>query len=441
VPVSELIHPSALELHTRRAARSFCAAVLAVLLIGCANQAEEDDPVPTANEGREIIATALRFDVSARSGHASITFAGSSQQGASLEVGDLIIDSVSVPFAVTGRRMDLALPAAGAPGAVEIAFRYRLHDDFTGASPGGFTFLWPAHCSNLFPCHSAPSDGVSFTLAVSGLPAGQSAVYAGTIGPEAPAYQVAWAIGAYTEVPLGSTRAGTQVSVWHQAGEATAALEGTRLLVAAFDWFEQNIGPYRFGRQVGTVSVDWPGGSFGGMEHHPRWHIDRDSLADPVLNVHEAAHGWFGDGVRLRCWEDFVLSEGTATYLAARALEAVAPEVGAQVWRRYAAQLAVIPGATPVWPSTCGQVGVVEAGLATNAPYIRGAFFYKGVADKVGAEQLDHALAAFYTEHAGASATMDQMLQTLERVTGYDPRRCAEQWLRSRERPSPGPCP
>jgi hypothetical protein len=238
-----------------------------------------------------------------------------------------------------------------------------LHDDFTGASPGGFTFLWPAHCSNLFPCHSAPSDGVSFTLAVSGLPAGQSAVYAGTIGPEAPAYQVAWAIGSYTEVPLGSTRAGTQVSVWHQAGEATAALEGTRLLVAAFDWFEQNIGPYRFGRQVGTVSVDWPGGSFGGMEHHPRWHIDRDSLADPVLNVHEAAHGWFGNGVRLRCWEDFVLSEGTSTYLAARALEAVAPEVGAQVWRRYAAQLAVIPGATPVWPSTCGQVGVVEAGL------------------------------------------------------------------------------
>jgi aminopeptidase N len=37
-----------------------------------------------------------------------------------------------------------------------------------------------------------------------------------------------------------------------------------------------------------------------------------------VDQVHEAAHGWFGDGVRLRCWEDFVLSEGTASHLDAR---------------------------------------------------------------------------------------------------------------------------
>lgn len=438
----KLNHRCATTLRVRQVARSLCTAVLAGLLLGCGSHAEDDDLAPTANEAREITDTALRFDVNARSGQASITFAGSSQPGASLEVGGLIIDSVSVPFAINGPRMDLALPAANAPRTVEVSFRYGLHSDFTGAAPGGFTFTWPAYCGNLFPCHSAPSDGVSFTLALSGLPAGQSAVYAGTVGPEAPAYQVGWAIGAYTEVSLGSTAAGTQVAVWHQAGEAAAALEGTRYLVAAFDWFERHIGPYRFGRQVGSVSVDWPGGSFGGMEHHPRSHVDRDALADPVLHVHEAAHGWFGNGVRLRCWEDFVLSEGTATYLAARALEAaVAPELGAQVWRRYAAQLAAIPAAAPVWLPSCGQVGVVEAGLATNAPYIRGAFFYKGVADKVGAAQLDRALAAFYAEHAGDSATMGQMLQTLEHVTGYDPRRCAELWLQSRERPIPGPCP
>ena len=72
---------------------------------------------------------------------------------------------------------------------------------------------------------------------------------------------------------------------------------------------------------------------------------------------------------------------------------------------------------------------------------IRGAFFYKGVADKVGDALLDRALAAFYAEHAGGSATMGEMLQTLERVTGYDVMRCAQMWLKDVQRPSPGACP
>ncbi len=427
--------------HRCQAARWLGPAVLAGLVIACAENEGQEQPPPTPNAGREIVSTALKFDVGARSGHATITFAASAAPGASLEVGDLIIDSVSLPFAVAGARMDLALPAAGMPLAVEVAFHYRQQAGFTGASAAGFTFVWPTYCGNLFPCHSAPSDGASFTLALSGVPAGQAAVYAASIGPEAPAYQVAWAIGDYTEVPLGTTAAGTQVSVWHLAGEAAAAAAGTQHLAAAFDWMERTLGPYRFGRHVGTVSIDWPGGDFGGMEHHPRWHVDRDSLADPVIHVHEAAHGWFGNGVRLRCWEDFVLSEGTTTYLAARALEVVAPAAGAQAWRGYAAQLAAVPGAAPVWPATCGQVGVVEAGLATSAPYLRGAFLLKGIADKVGAEPLDRALASFYTANAGATATMAELLQTIGRVTGYDPTACAQRWLRTLDRPSPGPCP
>lgn len=68
-------------------------------------------PGPAAHADREITATALRFDVSARSGQATITFAASATPGAALEVGDRVIDSVSVPFAVTGARWH-RLPAA-----------------------------------------------------------------------------------------------------------------------------------------------------------------------------------------------------------------------------------------------------------------------------------------------------------------------------------------
>jgi aminopeptidase N len=424
------------------------ASLVVVGLAACGQPGYAPDAAlgPTPNPQREIVDTQLKVDITAQTGTATITLAASTMPGASLEVGDLTIDSVligttAVPFAITGTQLDLALAATEEPIAVDIAYQYKTHNSFDGVSSAGFTLLWPYYCGNAFPCHSAPSDGTTFTLDVQGVPAGKTAVFPSTIPTDAPAYQIAWAVGEYTELPIGTTTAGTQLSVWHMPNQATAAMTGTQNLVAAFDWFEKNIGPYRFGTKAGTVSVAWGPGAFGGMEHHPRWHVGNAALGDEETNVHEAAHGWFGDGIRIECWEDFVLSEGTTTYLAARALDVVAPTVGTQTWSRYGSQLANIAGGAPVWPQSCGAIDILDDNLFTRAPYIRGAFFYKGIADKVGAAKLDEALAAFYREHAGSSATMADMLATIQAVTGYDPTACAETWLRSTTKPTPGPCP
>jgi aminopeptidase N len=426
------------------------------LLVGLAacHSAEDDDARipdasgtsgPTANPAREILDTQLLVDVTALAGKATITF-GPSTAGASLEIGDLLVSSVTengdpIMFATTGAQLDLALPGSSQPRTVEISYAFKLHEKFDGVSAKGFTFLWPYYCGNVFPCHSQPADGTTFSLDVQGVPTGKTAVFPTSIPKDAPAYQIAWSVGDYVETTLGATTAGTQLSVWHTASEATTATNGTQNLVAAFDWFEKTLGAYRFGTKAGTVSVPWGPGAYGGMEHHPRWHVGASSLGSQETNVHEAAHGWFGDGIRLQCWEDFVLSEGTVTYLAARALDVVAPTVGAQTWTNYANELGSIPPTDPVWPQSCGKVDVLKDNLFTNAPYIRGAFFYKGVADKVGAAKLDEALAAFYQAHAGSSATMADMLQTIQTVTGYDPTTCAQMWLRSTIRPMPGPCP
>jgi aminopeptidase N len=424
------------------------AAVLLVDLVALA--ACGDDPPapidPTANLAREIVDTQLAFDVTALSGHATILLGASAEPGASLEVGDLVVDAVTsggedLPFAVTGKQLDLGLVASAQPRSVEITFHYKTHDMFDGVSANGFTFLWPYYCGNLFPCHSAPSDGAAFTLDITGVPAGKQAIFAPAIVADAPSYQVAWSVGEYTEIPLGATTAGTMVSVWHLPGEATRAMTGTQNLVAAFDWLEQTLGPYRFGTHVGTVSVPWGPGAYGGMEHHPRWHVGSGSLGSQETNVHEAAHGWFGDGIRIQCWEDFVLSEGTVTYLAARALEVVAPAAGAQAWQSYTTDLGALNRFDPVWPQSCGAIDILEDNLFTNSPYIRGAFFYKALADKVGAPLVDQAIATFYQAHAGGSATMAEMLQTIQSVTGYDPTACADTWLKSTIAPTPGPCP
>src|SRR3569623_496646 len=152
------------------------------------------------------------------------------------------------------------------------------------------------------------------------------------------------------------TTAGTKVSVFWLPNGKTAALAGTKHLVQAFDWYEQHIGPYAFGHDVASVSVVWGEGMYGGMEHHPYWHVATDAMNDEETHVPEAAHGWFGDGIRLRCWEDFVLTEGTVSYLAAHVLgEVGGPALEAAQWKEYQSELddAIAEGGAPAWPTGC----------------------------------------------------------------------------------------
>jgi aminopeptidase N len=425
-----------------------------LLLAACGgNDPLPDALPPTANTAREVIDTKLAIDLAGMTGVATITFGASTTPGASLEINGLTIDGVTqngadLPFKagpVGTKELDLALPASDQQLAVAISYHWMDHEGFMGVSAKGFTLDWPYYCSNIFPCHSQPSDGTTFALDLQGVPAGKMAVFPATIDNDAPAYQLAWAIDGFTQSDLGTTTNGTAISVWSRtavANEITYALAGTAHLVAAFDWFEQTLGPYRFGNHYGSVSVGWPAGAFGGMEHHPFVHIGASAIGDEETNVHEAAHGWFGDGIRIQCWEDFVLSEGTVSYLAARALDVVAPAVGANVWAAYTTQLGGISGSQPVWPQTCGKVDVIKDNLFTQAPYMRGAFFYKGIADKVGASLVDQALRTFYQAHAGGAATMQDMLDTIKTVTGYDPTACAQIWLLDMtQTPTPGPCP
>ena len=410
---------------------------------------------PTANLAREVIDTKLAFDLAAMTATATITFDVSTTPGASLEITGLGIDGVTMAGAalpymagpVGTKQMDLGLPASDQQLAVDVAYHWMDHESFEGISMNGYTLDWPYYCSNVFPCHSEPEDGTTFSLTLANVPDGKTAVFPATIPALAPAYQLAWSIDDYTQLDLGTTPAGTLISVWYRtniAGEDAKAETGTTHLAAAFDWFEQTLGPYRFGPHYGSVSVNWPPGAIGGMEHHPFSHIASSGIQSEETNVHESAHGWFGDGIRIKCWEDFVLSEGTVCYLAARALDVVAPSVGADVWSDYMYQLQVIGGAEPVWPQSCGVVDIEKDGLFTNAPYMRGAFFYKGIADKVGAELLDQALGTFYKAHAGGDATMQDMLDTIQTVTGYDPTACAQIWLLDLSQPTsptPAPCP
>ena len=385
----------------------------------------------------DIAATSLDVDLATRTAVATIEL--EKNGNVILEVGGLTIDDVTDDrghrkHTITGGK----LRVSSVRGPLVVSYGFQQHDMANGLLPGGSTVIWPYFCGNLFPCHSKPADGVRFELSIDHVPAGKKAIYPETIATDAPPYMLAWAVGAYTKAALGTTTAGTKVSVnWLPGGE-TAARTGTRRLVKIFDWYEKTLGPYPFGKDVAAVAVVWGEGLYGGMEHHPYWHVAKDAMNDEVTQAHEAAHGWFGDGVRLRCWEDFVLSEGTVSYLAARAITVVGgTAAGNAVWAAYADELAdaIAEGGAPPWPTGCNQIDILEDKLFTNLPYMQGAYFYKDVAAKVGVDALDRVIGNFYQAHKNQAASMQQMLDAIKAETGFDPTPIAIYRLRPRTRP------
>lgn len=413
---------------------------LVVLLSACAAEGLVDDPANAAwLDGKadaasavNIKATSLDVDLSTTTAVATIELEKAGN--VALESSGLTIKRVTDS---RGNRrykvIDGKLLVSNVRGALVIEYGFTEHTNADGLLPGGSTVVWPYFCGNLFPCHSAPADGTTFELNLDG--ATETAVYPASIDAESPPYMLAWAVGRYTKKPLGTTTAGTKVSTYYLPGGETAATSGTKYLVGAMDWFEKTLGAYAFGREVASVSVVWGEGMYGGMEHHPYWHVAKDAMGDVVTHVHEAAHGWYGDGVRLQCWEDFVLSEGTVSYLTARAIGQVAgPAAEAKVWAEYQQELdaAIAEGGAPAWPTGCNEIDILRDKLFSNLPYMQGAYFYKDVATKIGAAKLDVILGDFYKAHRLKPARMGDMLDAIKAASGYDATPIAAARLRKR---------
>lgn len=400
---------------------------------------------PKMDMNRDILSTALAFSVTSKTADATIIVAGSDSQGVSFEVEGLNITGVVSPnsalpvqYAVQDGRLDIGVPATTNDLELHIQYSYATQKNFDGYLAERLTFLWPRFCGNLFPCKSIPSEGSTFTMELYGIPMGTTPVYPASIPADAPSYMPAFALDDYKYVKLGTTAGGTEVGVYHVPGEEAATMEGTKDLPAFFDYFEKTYGAYSFGSKVASVSANWGPGAYGGMEHHPYWHVAREAMNDPVTHAHEAAHGWFGDGVRIACWEDFVLSEGTVTYLAARAIEAVnGMAAGQAVWDDYQTELdAVLPTEdTILMLDTCNEIDLIVHPLWSNVTYMKGAFFYKAVEAQIGRDKLDAALKKFYETNKNKAARTQDMIDTIQSVSGADISVHVNGWLKGMGKP------
>lgn len=426
--------------------RRVALAALACSLPACGGDDAPPQP-PVADVRRDVVSTDLAIDLAARTGTATIALAASPTVGGSLEVGDLEILSVRVgdepiEFFRDGAQLDLGVGTDAT--SVTIDYGWQFHDNADGVATAGYTLTWPYYCGNVFPCRSRPADGTRFSLALTGVPAGETAVFPATIETDSAAYQLAWAVGPYERTSLGTTTAGTEIVVWNYAAEAAAATQGTRHLRAGFDWMEQHLGPYRFGTTAGSVSAHWGANAYGGMEHHPLWHVASGAMGDESVHLHEAAHGWFGDGVRLQCWEDFVLSEGAASYYEARLAEEVGDAgAGDAAWAGFESELRgfgqPVGGNGIAWPQSCDAVDVLD--IFTRVPYVKGALFLRAVERKITRPMFDEAMRRFYQANDGGAATVTALLATFQEVSGTDLTTCAQAWLAERPIQTEFTCP
>jgi aminopeptidase N len=399
---------------------------------------------------RDIIHTRLVVDLATRTATATIDVAAAAPgarsvfEAAGLEIRRVSQDGTAVPWTVTNGKLEVTLPAGSeVPARIVIDYAFQVHDRFDGLLPSASTFVWPYFCGNLFPCHSDPADGSSFELAIAGTPPGLTTIHAAHIDT-APAYQLAWATGDYRRLDLGVTANGTRLVAHYLPGGEDDAAVGTAQLRQVMSWYELNYGAYPFGQEAGAVAVAWNGG-YGGMEHHPYWHVATAAMRDPLVHAHEAAHGWIGAGVRIACWEDFALSEGTASYLAARALEEVAGAAeGERIWANYRGRLQAAmdgPGPKLAWPDGCGRIDILKDGLFTDIPYLKGAFFWRALELRIGRGAVDAALRDFFRRYRHQAASFSDALASVARSSGYDAAACARDWLKREIVPAAAACP
>ena len=316
----------------------------------------------------------------------------------------------------------------------ELTFRYTFGTDLAGEGWDGelgFSILWPTFCGALFPCDPSPADGTTFEAEIE-YTGDRTVVFPERIDFQTPAYAFGIAALDLEKVILGATEAGTSVAMWIPPDASDEVRNGPSNLVTHMNFLEETYGPYPYGGEVGSVFVADNDDMIGGMEHHPYWHVVEGLFADPVVHSHEATHGWFGNGVRIACWEDLVLSEGVAQYMTARAFSSTGGDEAMNAQFEFYLFLTDMlldddrPDFAAWRPDSCDQA--IEFDWV---PYFKGPLFFHAIAQRTSFEQVDAALASFFEAHKGTAKRLQDLIDHIERELEIDVTEEVDGWLLS----------
>jgi aminopeptidase N len=205
--------------------------------------------------------------------------------------------------------------------------------------------------------------------------------------------------------------------------EASAAKEDAiyKDLPRALDFYEATFGRYRWG----TLTFIEEPIFGGGMEHATAISMDETLFSDVsrarMTAIHELAHHWSGNLIRIRQWNEFWLSEGFADYLTGRALERLdGPAAAQNTWRSYLRSAIHADHQSPHPLAPPGpEIDVLTIFDAIS--YQRGALTLRMLEHMIGEATFRAFLASWFDRHAFVGGvTTDDFQHELESATGKD---------------------
>ena len=176
-----------------------------------------------------------------------------------------------------------------------------------------------------------------------------------------------------------------------------------------------NFGPYPFG-QAGGIVPDVEGLGFA-LETQTRPTYSRDFFDDPLgadsVVVHELAHQWYGDSLRVGRWQDIWLNEGFATYAEWLWAEDQGFDTTGATRDFWAT---IFAPDDPFWTLTIGDPG--PGALFDFAVYIRGAMTLEALRDAVGDADFFEILETWAQDRGGTAVTTPEFIEHAEDVSG-----------------------
>ena len=423
-----------------------------LLFVGCTSTPPAEAPPAGVDVQRYAVDLALDPDALTVAGTATLfvlhpdTLARLALRLDGPTVSAVTVNGADVRFEQRGDRLSVPLSRSEA-STIAITYAGTPADGLFAEVAAGqrvvWTDGWPLRTAGWLPGVHHPSDAARLDLTLR-VPPPYEVAASGTLdstwtdagrtvsrfrlGRDAPLYTFAFAAADFTVSRQTGPR-GLPIAHYLLAGDADRA-DALRRTPQILAFFEELLGPYPYA-SYGTAQVPH---AYAGMENaalpflradlYGMTRGDGTGILEEV-NVHEAAHQWFGNRVRPADWSELWLAEGSASYLTALFYEHAD---GPDAFRRQLVRTAQLPDADARRALRPDRVLAADEMLGATV-YQKGAAVFHLLRLTLGDAAFSRALRYVATDYDGRTLTTEAFQATLEQQTSRDLDALFDAWV------------